>query len=397
MATGFPTKANWVSGDILTAAQMDDLAGTVNLLNPTAKGGLVSASAANTPGVLAVGNNGETLVVDSSTSTGLRYQTPKTQNAVYNSGFDVWQRGTTSTANSTAAGNGYTADRWQSTYTSASMTTSQQATGDTTNLPNIRYCARVQRNSGQTSTQNVVLIQTLETTDSIRFAGQTITFSYYARKGSNFSAASNVLNAVVNQGTGTDQNAIWNFTSSSNISASTATLTTTWQRFQATATVAAGSTEVGFYFYYTPVGTAGANDYFEITGVQLETGSVATPFNRMSGTIQGELAACQRYYVVKVSGTSQTFGMASYNSSSDLRGTFALPVEMRTVPTMVSTTGTNYYTTLTGDLFNSLTLWNSSPREVAWYNTTEATGTINAAASVYTNNASASIALSAEL
>ena len=30
MATGFPTKANWVSGDILTASQMDDLAGTLN-------------------------------------------------------------------------------------------------------------------------------------------------------------------------------------------------------------------------------------------------------------------------------------------------------------------------------------------------------------------------------
>jgi hypothetical protein len=308
-----------------------------------AKGDLIAASAADTPARLAVGNNGETLVADSSTSTGLRYQTPKTQNAVYNSGFDVWQRGTSSTANSTAAGNGYTADRWQSIYTSASMTTSQQATGDTTNLPNIRYCARVQRDSGQTSTQNVVLVQTLETADSRRFAGQTITFSYYARKGSNFSAASSVLNAVVNQGTGTDQNAIWNFTSSSNVSASTATLTTTWQRFQATATVAAGSTEVGFYFYYTPVGTAGANDYFEITGIQLETGSVATPFNRMSGTIQGELAACQRYFykspelsVVPGAATSSGLIRGGTNASGNRWiGAFCLPVTMRVNPTCV--------------------------------------------------------------
>jgi hypothetical protein len=34
MATGFPTKSNWAAGDVLTAAQMDDLAGTVNLLSP---------------------------------------------------------------------------------------------------------------------------------------------------------------------------------------------------------------------------------------------------------------------------------------------------------------------------------------------------------------------------
>ena len=39
-----------------------------------AKGDLIAASAADTPARLAVGNNGETLVADSSTSTGLRYQ-----------------------------------------------------------------------------------------------------------------------------------------------------------------------------------------------------------------------------------------------------------------------------------------------------------------------------------
>ena len=35
MAVGFPTKANWAAGDVLTASAMDDLAGTVNLLSPS--------------------------------------------------------------------------------------------------------------------------------------------------------------------------------------------------------------------------------------------------------------------------------------------------------------------------------------------------------------------------
>jgi len=35
MAVGFPTKANWAAGDVLTASQMDDLAGTVNTLQNT--------------------------------------------------------------------------------------------------------------------------------------------------------------------------------------------------------------------------------------------------------------------------------------------------------------------------------------------------------------------------
>jgi hypothetical protein len=33
MAIGFPTKANWAAGDVLTASALDDLAGTVNTLS----------------------------------------------------------------------------------------------------------------------------------------------------------------------------------------------------------------------------------------------------------------------------------------------------------------------------------------------------------------------------
>jgi hypothetical protein len=284
-----------------------------------------------------VGNDGETLVADSSTSTGLRYQAPKTQNAVYNSGFDVWQRGTSSTANASAAGNGYSADRWQSVYTSGSMTTTRQATNDTTNLPNIQYCARVQRNSGQTSTQNVIISQTLETVDSIRFTGQTVTMSFWARAGANYSASASGLIAGLFLGTGTDQNVLFSFTGQSTVVSATRTLTTTWQRFSITGTVATTATELGYYFYYAGVGTAGANDYFEITGVQLETGSVATPFNRMSGTIQGELAACQRYYYRAVADTAYG-SVAPYAVAASSSGFIAMiqpPATMRVSPTSI--------------------------------------------------------------
>ena len=44
-----------------------------------AKGDLIAASAADTPARLAVGNNGETLVADSSTSTGLAWKTASAQ------------------------------------------------------------------------------------------------------------------------------------------------------------------------------------------------------------------------------------------------------------------------------------------------------------------------------
>jgi hypothetical protein len=309
-----------------------------------AKGDLIAATANDTPARLAVGANGETLVADSSTATGLRYQTPKTQNAVYNSGFDVWQRGTSIATGNGSAGTAYTADRWQSVYTSGSMTTTRQATNDTTNLPNIQYCARVQRNSGQTSTQNVLISQTLETADSIRFTGQTVTLSFWARAGANYSGASNGLLATLVYGTGTDQNVLFNFNSASAVVTGTKTLTTTWQRFSITGTVSTTATELGYYFYYPGVGTAGANDYFEITGVQLETGSVATPFNRMSGSIQGELAACQRYYFRNAyngTGTGNYIylgdGQATATTTADIRVNF--PVTMRNEPQAVDFSG----------------------------------------------------------
>ena len=60
--------------------------------------------------------------------------------------------------------------------------------------------------------------------------------------------------------------------------------------------VPSAATELGIVFSYAPTGTAGANDYFEITGVQLENGTVATTFSRSHMTMAGELTACQRYY-----------------------------------------------------------------------------------------------------
>ena len=309
MATGWPMKTTYANGDVFSASDINDTNGTINLLGQSV-----------------------------TTSAG--------KNAIINGGFDIWQRGTSVAV--AAAVKTYTADRfWAARGSSvAGATVSRQSVSDTTNLPTIQYCARVQRDSGNTSTQYIALTQDIETSNSIRFAGQSVTLTFYARKGANFSAASNALPVSVVTGTGTDQSLSTGYTGQATAFSGTATLTTTWQRFTFTGSISATATQIGIQPYYTPVGTAGANDYFEITGVQLELGSTATTFSRAGGTIQGELAACQRYYVRVTAGTTNynpLTGNGAAASSTEIALTLQPPTTMRTAPTSIEYASLSVY------------------------------------------------------
>ena len=300
-----------------------------------AKGDLIAGTAADTASRLAVGNNGETLVADSSTSTGLRYQEPKASQPLLNSAFQVWQRGTSGTGNANTATTNYLADRWLNYRGAAGSTYSRQVTGDTTNLPNIQYCMRVSRDSANTSTSTMYLDQIMETVNSIPFAGKAVTLSFYARKGANYSATSSLLSAYLTSGTGTDQNINGTWTGAVNVVSGSATLTTTWQRFQYTGTIGATATQLDVEFQFVPTGTAGAADYYEVTGVQLEVGSVATPFKTYAATIQGELAACQRYYVRFDGASYAVSGYGTFTSATNAVIMTPLPTTMRVTPTAV--------------------------------------------------------------
>ena len=315
-----------------------------------AKGDLIAGTAADTAARLAVGNNGETLVADSSTATGLRYQAPVQQNPVLNSAMQVWQRGTSIVPTTTS----YSADRWQAYRGTTGSTVSRQLTSDTTNLPFIQYCLRNQRDSGTTATNVSYLAQNFENINSTPFVGKTVTLSFYARAGANYSTTASALLVRLASGTGTDENVLVpGFTGVSNVIAETATLTTTWQRFTYTGTVATSAKQLAIYFQNTWSGTAGAADFYEVTGVQLEVGSVATPFHTYAGTIQGELAACQRYYYRFASEgkTYASFNIGGYfESSIKYIGRHQHPVAMRTNPTtldyanlsIIDTSGTFY-------------------------------------------------------
>ena len=295
MAVGWPTKTTYANGDVYSASDVNDTNGTINLLTSSTLS-------------RAAGKNG-----------------------VINGGFDIWQRGTTSATTAFA----YTADRWLKN-SATHYNASRQVTGDTTNLPTIQYCARVQRTASSAVTTLIEFTTPFETTNSIPFAGQTVVYSFYARRGANYSSTSNVLSSSVYTGTGTDQT-VFGYTGLTQAVTGNATLTTTWQRFSFTGTLSASTNEISVYFAYTPTGTAGAADFFEVTGVQVELGSVATTFSRTGGTIQGELANCQRYFQT-ITGDNAFPLLQGYGGTSGVNAeNFTFPVTMRIAPTATKT------------------------------------------------------------
>jgi hypothetical protein len=267
------------------------------------------------------------------------------RNAIINGGFDIWQRGT-STAVSTSAAT-YLADRFFSYRAgfAAGATVSRQSSG----LTGIQYAYRVSRDSGNSSTAEINTIHNIETANSIGFAGQPVTVSFYARKGANYSAGSSALGVRLISGTGTDQSIFTGYTGQADLIYSGATLTTSWQRFTYTATVTSSATEIGLFLYFGPTGTAGAADYYEITGIQLEAGSVATPFSRAGGTLQGELAACQRYYYRSAPGQAYGgHGMGQAWSTTASAAFIRFPVTMRTVPSAIDYSVATYMAVFDG-------------------------------------------------
>jgi hypothetical protein len=117
-----------------------------------------------------------------------------------------------------------------------------------------------------------------------------------------------------------------------------------------------------------------SGNYWAVTGVQLETGTVATPFEMRS--VGQELALCQRYYykiITREAASECLVGAAFVETSTRAIGFVNFPVTMRTAPTAIEQTGTaaNYLVRYTGGndvactvvpVFNLGSLWGARAR-----------------------------------
>jgi hypothetical protein len=292
MAT-FPSKVNYATGDILTATNMNDVGGAINLLD------------------------------------GAQFAAGK--NKIINGAFDVWQRGT-----SIALADGaYTADRFLFNTdggTAGTGTVTRQAfTPATAPVAGYEgnYFARYNLATAGTSSFNYFR-QRIENVTT--FAGQTVTISFWAKADSG-----RTITSQIGQRFGTGGSATV-FTTGASY-----TLTTSWVRYTTTVAIpsisgktigTSSNLELGFYW------ACASGMTIDFWGWQMEAAQTASPFQTATGTLQGELAACQRYYYrqnANASSAYAVFGTGFANTTGLLNIPCQFPVTMRTKPTALDT------------------------------------------------------------
>ena len=212
------------------------------------------------------------------------------KNKIINGDFGIWQRGTSFTQALSAVT--YCVDRWSyfKDGTGTTQTITQQtftpAAAPVSGYEGTYFSQILCSVAGSGTTVNVFQ----QKVEDVRvFAGQTVTVSFWAKADSSRNIT---VDSYQNFGSGGSADVAG--TASSAIG-----LTTSWARYTATLSVASisgktvgTSSSVAFRFVL-PVNTTFT---ISIWGVQVEAGSVATPFTTATGTLSGELAACMRYY-----------------------------------------------------------------------------------------------------
>jgi hypothetical protein len=259
------------------------------------------------------------------------------RNRIINGGMEIAQRATTATGTYNSVYVYASVDRW-AVFSGNSSTTQAQST----DVPSgFRNSFRLQRPAGNTGANALVCIQGIEASNCYDLSGQQVTLSFWAKRGANYSGGN--LTVALITGTTADQGiaGVDSWAGRATPISTTAAITTTWTRYTFTGTVGSNVLEAAVQLFWTPSGTAGADDSVYITGVQLEVGTTATPFERRQ--YGQELALCQRYYeksyaVGTVPGTNTAAGLvggtAFYSNARVIPSSNTFRVTKRAAPTL---------------------------------------------------------------
>jgi len=303
----------------------------------------------------------ETLPLDTNLGQGAQPQTMSgtlAQLGTYSAGFNgsfrntlvggdfssnPWIRGTSSgdIANTLT----YQADRWWNLGGVSSAINVTKQTGASDVFAGTGASLRFQRKSANTNTAEICTGQVLESTDSFRFQGGTAVFSFTAQAGANFSAASSIATVTIAYGTGTDGTSTafagGTWTGYTAAVAKSVVLTTAFVRSTVVAAIPTTANQVGVKICYTPVGTAGANDWLEFGQAQLESSSQAAATAVASvfelERISNVVVRTQRHAWTLVEPAADVCQGAGYSTATTAaRVTIPSPAPMRAAPTVSS-------------------------------------------------------------
>lgn len=269
------------------------------------------------------------------------------RNRIINGDMRINQRGVTSGITT-----GYFVDRWTLSGCSTSATLSSSLpTGFANGIS-------ITATSG-----NPIAIQKVEAKNCSDLSGRNVTLSFYAKNISN----ATILYASLGYPTSTPDD----FNATTTISEQNlGTLTSDWVRYTYTWTNLPSGAVNGLGLNLLCAGTGTFS--MGITGVQLEVGSQATPFEFRHFTT--ELQLCQRYfYKLGGTGSATRFGVAHYEDSTAVRGCVPFPVTMRAVPTALASGNTRFFTNTSRTYTTSVEA--DSVQMGAWVGTTTTSGT----------------------
>ena len=143
---------------------------------------------------------------------------------------------------------------------------------------------------------------------------------------------------------------------------------------------------------------------FDVTGMQLELGQVATPYKHES--FGDNLARCQRYFFAPKavndngSATDLYHGHGFYYNSSQVQVFIPHPVDMRVKPTVTSSDSTDhwgFFRESAGDLLDNIILNSGTSKITGLYNNSDASGNAGHAGGFLSKSAAAFLHFSAEL
>jgi hypothetical protein len=199
---------------------------------------------------------------------------------------------------------------------------------------------KISRQPGNASLATINVGQALETFDSLRCQGQTVTLSFWAKAGAAYSGGA--LTAQVIAGSGVNQSAAslvaGTWASASPVVSAAQALTSSMTRYQFTGAVPATATQLAILLSFTPTGTAGADDSVSINGVQLEIGAHASPFEHIDAQVT--LEVCQRYaWAIPEPAAGVVIGAGANTGASAQLFYIATPVQLLKAPTVTAAAG----------------------------------------------------------